>query len=47
MSFGNPAWESWVMNEAAALPIIEHAYKAGINTWDTVGYLFIDASGIS
>ncbi|EXJ84069.1 alcohol dehydrogenase [Capronia epimyces CBS 606.96] len=35
MSFGSPKWQDWVMNEEASLPIIEHAYKSGINTWDT------------
>lgn len=39
MSFGNPAWEGWVMNEKDSLPLLEHAYKRGINTWDTVGLL--------
>lgn len=39
MSMGNPQWEDWVMNEEQSLPILEHAYKCGINTWDTVGLL--------
>lgn len=39
MSMGNPKWEDWVMNEEQSLPILEHAYKCGINTWDTVGPL--------
>jgi len=37
MSFGSSQWQDWVLDEEAALPIIEHAYKSGINTWDTVG----------
>ena len=35
MTFGSDKWQPWVMNEEEALPIFEHAYKAGINTWDT------------
>ncbi|KAG9197043.1 hypothetical protein G6514_002507 [Epicoccum nigrum] len=35
MSFGTDEWQPWVLNEDAALPILEHAYKSGINTWDT------------
>ncbi|OSS54392.1 hypothetical protein B5807_01086 [Epicoccum nigrum] len=35
MSFGTDKWQPWVLNEDAALPILEHAYKSGINTWDT------------
>lgn len=36
MSYGSKDWQNWVLEEDEALPIIEHAYKAGINTWDTV-----------
>jgi len=35
MSFGTPDWQSWVINEAEALPLIKHAYDAGLNTFDT------------
>lgn len=35
MSFGSPDWQEWVLDEAAALPLLEHAYKVGLNTWDT------------
>ncbi|OAL27049.1 hypothetical protein AYO20_09857 [Fonsecaea nubica] len=35
MSFGSSEWQDWVLDEKSSLPIIEHAYKAGINTWDT------------
>ncbi|KAL5352911.1 CSG1/SUR1-like protein [Pseudogymnoascus australis] len=38
MSMGNPQWEDWVMNEEQSLPILEHAYKCGINTWDTADF---------
>jgi hypothetical protein len=36
MSYGDPAWQDWVLKEEDALPLLEHAYKVGINTWDTV-----------
>ncbi|KAK5331681.1 CSG1/SUR1-like protein [Exophiala xenobiotica] len=35
MSFGSSQWQDWVLDEESSLPIIEHAYKSGINTWDT------------
>ncbi|EAW10563.1 aldo/keto reductase [Aspergillus clavatus NRRL 1] len=35
MSYGSKEWQDWVLNEDEALPLIEHAYKRGINTWDT------------
>jgi len=36
MSFGSSKWQPWVLDEAESLPLLEHAYKSGINTWDTV-----------
>lgn len=36
MSYGSSDWQDWVLNEEEALPLLEHAYKSGINTWDTV-----------
>lgn len=36
MSYGTKEWQDWVLNEDEALPLLEHAYKRGINTWDTV-----------
>lgn len=36
MSYGSSEWQPWVLNEADSLPLLEHAYKNGINTWDTV-----------
>lgn len=36
MSYGTSQWQEWVLNEEDALPLIEYAYKLGINTWDTV-----------
>ncbi|KAF1997386.1 Aldo/keto reductase [Amniculicola lignicola CBS 123094] len=35
MSYGSSEWQPWVLDEAEALPLLEHAYKCGINTWDT------------
>ncbi|RLM00773.1 hypothetical protein CFD26_104900 [Aspergillus turcosus] len=35
MSYGSKKWQEWVLDEDEALPLIEHAYKRGINTWDT------------
>lgn len=35
MSYGTPAWAPWVLDEAASLPLLEHAYNTGIRTWDT------------
>lgn len=35
MGFGSKDWQDWVLDEEDSLPLIEHAYKRGINTWDT------------
>ncbi|RGP77022.1 alcohol dehydrogenase [Fusarium longipes] len=35
MSYGSKDWQKWVLEEEEALPLLEHAFKAGINTWDT------------
>lgn len=35
MSYGSDVWQPWVLNEEESLPLLEHAYKVGINTWDT------------
>ncbi|KAJ5354265.1 hypothetical protein N7541_006829 [Penicillium brevicompactum] len=35
MGYGSKQWQDWVLDEEDALPLIEHAYKLGINTWDT------------
>ncbi|KAJ5544973.1 hypothetical protein N7535_006640 [Penicillium sp. DV-2018c] len=35
MGYGSSQWQDWVLDEEASLPLIEHAYKQGINTWDT------------
>lgn len=36
MSYGTPEWQGWVLDEEKSLPLLEHAYKVGLNTWDTV-----------
>ena len=36
MSYGSPEWQEWVLDEEHSLPLLEHAYKVGLNTWDTV-----------
>lgn len=38
MSYGSSEWQPWVLDEAESLPLLEHAYKCGINTWDTVRF---------
>ena len=35
MSYGNPQWQDWVLDEETSLPLLEHCYKVGLNTWDT------------
>ncbi|KAI9863983.1 MAG: hypothetical protein M1824_006021 [Vezdaea acicularis] len=35
MSYGDPAWQGWVLPEEKALPLLKHAYDNGFNTWDT------------
>ena len=36
MSYGSPEWQEWILDEEKSLPLLEHAYKVGLNTWDTV-----------
>jgi aryl-alcohol dehydrogenase-like predicted oxidoreductase len=35
MSYGNPAWREWVLNEEAGRPFIRRALELGINFFDT------------
>jgi hypothetical protein len=35
MSFGDPEWNSWVLDEEASLPLLKAAYDRGLNSWDT------------
>ncbi len=46
MSYGTPDWQGWVLDEEKSLPLLEHAYKVGINTWDTVSCFENDNTGI-
>lgn len=45
MSYGSDEWQGWVLNEEESLPLLEHAYKVGMNTWDTVSLAFTLAPG--
>lgn len=44
MSFGDPAWASWVLREKESLPILKAAYDNGITTWDTAN---VYSNGVS
>ena len=35
MSYGDPGWRSWVLDEAASRPFFRRAVEAGINFFDT------------
>ncbi len=35
MSYGDPAWRSWVLDEPASRPFFQRAIEAGINFFDT------------
>ena len=35
MSYGTPKWVDWVLDEDASIEMLGHAFKCGINTWDT------------
>jgi aryl-alcohol dehydrogenase-like predicted oxidoreductase len=35
MSFGDPDWMPWVLDEEKTLPLLKAAYDKGLNTWDT------------
>jgi aryl-alcohol dehydrogenase-like predicted oxidoreductase len=35
MSYGDPAWRPWILDEAAAQPFFRRAIEAGINFFDT------------
>lgn len=35
MSYGSPAWRSWVLDEAASQPFFRRAVESGINFFDT------------
>ncbi|KAK3116487.1 hypothetical protein LTR53_003091 [Teratosphaeriaceae sp. CCFEE 6253] len=44
MSFGDPAWQPWVIKEDAAFPLLKAAYDRGLNTWDTAN---VYSNGVS
>lgn len=35
MTYGDPSWREWVLDEAASRPFIQEAWEAGINFFDT------------
>lgn len=35
MGYGDTRVGDWVLDEEKALPLLEYAYRRGINTWDT------------
>src|ERR1700722_14533176 len=44
MSYGDPAWRSWVLDEAAARPFFRRAVELGINFFDTADVYSLGAS---
>ena len=44
MSYGNPTWRSWVLDEAASRPFFRRAVEAGINFFDTADMYSLGAS---
>ncbi len=44
MTWGDPAWRSWVIGEDAARPIVRRAIEAGINVFDTADMYSIGRS---
>lgn len=38
MGFGLPEWRSWVLDEAASIPILDRALEHGINFFDTCDF---------
>lgn len=44
MSFGDQAWQPWVIKEDEALPLLKAAYDKGLNTWDTAN---VYSNGVS
>ena len=33
-AYGDPAWESWVLDEKTSVEHIKHAYERGINAFE-------------
>jgi aryl-alcohol dehydrogenase-like predicted oxidoreductase len=44
MTYGDPAWRSWVLPEDAGRPFVKRALEAGINFFDTADMYSIGAS---
>jgi aryl-alcohol dehydrogenase-like predicted oxidoreductase len=44
MTYGDPAWRSWVLPEEAGRPFVKRALEAGINFFDTADMYSIGAS---
>jgi len=44
MSYGNPKWRAWVLDERAAMPFFRKAVEAGINFFDTADVYSLGAS---
>ena len=44
MSYGSPAWRSWVLDEAASRPFFQRAVECGINFFDTADMYSLGAS---
>ncbi len=44
MTYGNPAWRPWILDEAAARPFFRRAIEAGINFFDTANMYSLGVS---
>jgi aryl-alcohol dehydrogenase (NADP+) len=47
MTYGNPEWRSWVLDEEESRPFVEKALKAGINFFDTADMYSDGASEVA
>ncbi len=46
MSYGDPSWRPWVLDETAAMPFFRRAIEAGINFFDTADMYSLGASEV-
>jgi aryl-alcohol dehydrogenase-like predicted oxidoreductase len=46
MSYGNPQWRPWILDEQAAWPFFRHAVEEGINFFDTADMYSLGASEV-
>ena len=44
MTYGDPKWSAWVLDEAASRPLIWRALDLGVNTFDTADMYSTGAS---